>query len=267
MNTWCDIHNHLQDARLGDSREAARLMKACGVGCAVVNATRQADWKEVHALVAWSMGEQQAPELLPAYGIHPWHAATADGDWLDDLQDHLVSHPEASIGEIGLDGWVAAPSREVQRPVFLDQWQLARESKRPATIHCVKAWGALLEVLEQRPPTAPFLLHSYGGSPEVAKRLIAMGAYFSFSGHFLPPRKAPALGLFRRLPRERILLETDAPDRTPPSEFVAHPLASGLNHPANLPGIGRGLAAALGLSQGEVAQLTADNARRFLGRI
>lgn len=265
MSAWFDAHNHLQDPRLGGSREAARMMKRAGVEMAVVNACEQADWNEVHALVAWSMGEEEAPELLPAYGIHPWKAATASGAWLDDLQDYLSTHPRASIGEIGLDGWVDAPAIEIQLPVFVGQWQLAREGKRPASIHCLKAWEPLFEVLDKQPPCTCFLMHSFNGSLEVARRLIPLGAYFSFSGHFLQSRKAKVLEVFRQLPRERILLETDAPDMAPPEEWVTHPLEGGLNHPANLAAVGEGLAAGLGMPVEELQGLSAENARRFLG--
>jgi TatD DNase family protein len=61
------------------------------------------------------------------------------------------------------------------------------------------------------------------------------------------------------LPPERILLETDAPDMTPPAEFTTHPLAENHNHPANLPAIGHALAKALQLSPDRLAELTRAN--------
>ena len=108
-------------------------------------------------------------------------------------------------------------------------------------------------------------MHSFGGSIEVAKRLIPLGACFSFSGYFLQPRKAKVLEVFRQLPRERVLLETDAPDMNPPDEWLIHPLATGVNHPANLPAIGAGLAQALGMPASDLAKLTRQNASDFLG--
>jgi len=102
-------------------------------------------------------------------------------------------------------------------------------------------------------------MHSFGGSIEIARRLIPLGAYFSFSGYFLQSRKAKVLEVFRHLPRERILLETDAPDMLPPAEVITHPLPEHANHPANLPSIARGLAVALGMSPGDLSRLTAEN--------
>lgn len=77
-------------------------------------------------------------------------------------------------------------------------------------------------------------MHSFGGSIEVAQRLIKHGAWFSFSGYFLQERKAKVLEVFKHLPQDRILLETDAPDMMPPSDLVKFPLSEGVNHPANL---------------------------------
>ena len=258
--TWFDAHLHLQDDRLGDAREVAREMKRCGVETAVIDATRQSDWNEVHKLIAWSMGEE-VPELLPAYGIHPWQAHTAGEDWLDDLQDYLVTHPKASIGEVGLDTWIKDPDLEVQRPVFRSQLELAAHLSKTMSIHCLKAWGPLMEELKACPPTAPFLMHSYGGSIEYARQLLDLGAYFSFSGYFLQPRKVAVVEVFKQLPVDRILIETDAPDMTPPDETVTHALADGVNHPANLPAIGGALAKELGMTVPELAELTAGNAK------
>jgi hypothetical protein len=92
-----------------------------------------------------------------------------------------------------------------------------------------------------------------------------LGAFFSFSGHFLHPRKSAVLDVFRQLPHDRILLETDAPDMLPPGEFITHPLPENHNHPGNLPAIGMGLAAALGMKPEDFAGLTCGNARRCFG--
>ena len=108
-------------------------------------------------------------------------------------------------------------------------------------------------------------MHSFGGSIETARRLIPLGAYFSFSGHFLHPRKSAILEVFRQLPSDRILLETDAPDMLPPPEIITHPLPENQNHPANLPAIGRALADALKMTPEALANLTSENAWRCFG--
>lgn len=260
MTGWTDAHNHLQDPRLGDPGPVIAAMKRAGVTRCVVNATRETDWESVETLA------QAEPDFIsPAFGIHPWHAHTAANGWQERLIRLLEKHPHASIGECGLDQWVSEPSLEIQRPVFLDQLRLAREMDRPITVHCLKAWGALFDAFEETPPPSRFLMHSFGGSIETARRLIPLGACFSFSGHFLHPRKSVVIDVFRQLPKDRILLETDAPDMLPPEEIITHALAGNHNHPANLPAIGRALTEALAITPEALAKLTGENARRCFG--
>ncbi|HSP42018.1 MAG TPA: TatD family hydrolase [Luteolibacter sp.] len=258
MTGWFDAHNHLHDARLGDPVIMLAAMREAGVEHCVVNATCEADWPAVEALASGF------PETVtPAFGIHPWKADIVSEGWRERLAAILEKHPRAVIGECGLDRWVAAPSVEVQLPVFETQLDLARETDRPVVIHCLKAWGHLIDALSAHPPPR-FLMHSFNGSLETARRLLPLGAWFSFSGHFLHERKEAVREVFRELPRDRILVETDAPDMLPPPANITHPLAEGINHPANLPAIGEALADLLETDRDEFAALTRTNTLAWL---
>lgn len=257
---WVDAHNHLQDPRAGDSSALLAAMRGAGVEHCVVNATREADWAAVEKLA-----DAEPDFISPAFGIHPWQAHTAAGDCLEKLRALLEKYPCASVGECGLDGWISEPGLDVQRPVFIGQLRLARELERPVMIHCLKAWGPLFEAFDEAPPPPRFLMHSFNGSIEIARRLIPLGAFFSFSGHFLHPRKSAVLGVFKQLPRDRILLETDAPDMLPPAEIISHPLPENHNHPANLAAIGHALAKAMEMPPQALADLTRANARCCFG--
>eukprot|EP00903_Cladosiphon_okamuranus_P003562 g3560.t1 len=226
-----DSHNHLQSGSFGkDAGVLVEEMRSRGISGCVVNATGEEDWEAVRRLAADFPGF-----VKPAYGIHPWNAATVTEGWEERLEEILCDDPAATVGEIGVDGWVDAPSMEVQEEVFRKQVGIAARLGRVVTVHCLKAWEPLfsaMEELDQWPDR--FLMHSFGGSIEVAERLLKKGAWFSFSGYFLQPRKARVLDVFRSLPVERILLETDAPEMMPPEEFVGFPLGEGINHPGNL---------------------------------
>lgn len=231
-------------------------MRDAGVIGCVVNATREEDWEAVRALA------QDFPDFVqPAYGVHPWFADTAKVGWQDRLREILIHDPSASVGEIGLDGWVSGPGREIQQPVFREQIKIAVELEKPVTIHCLKAWEELFDEMNQAPAwPKKFLMHSFGGSIEVAQRLLKRGAWFSFSGYFLNPRKAKVLAVFKQLPKDRILLETDAPEMMPPADFLKFPLAEEVNHPANLKAIAEAFEKETG--QGTLVQI-AENAKRF----
>ncbi|WP_193210947.1 TatD family hydrolase [Luteolibacter marinus] len=252
-----DSHNHLQ--KFADPARIIAAMRAAGISGCIVNGTSEDDWEAVARLA------EAFPDFVrPAFGLHPWFAHRRSARWHAVLEGFLDRFPDSSIGEIGVDGWVNEPSPAVQREVFLPQLALARDRKRPVTIHALKAWEPLLEGLAAE-PVERFLLHSFGGSPELAERLAGLGAWFSFSGYFLHPRKAKVLEAYRAVPADRLLLETDAPEMLPPLEFIGHPLPEDQNHPANLPRIAGGLAEALGTDTASLTERTAANHLRFFG--
>lgn len=226
-----DSHNHLQSLRFGKpAAELVREMRGAGVTGCVVNATCEADWERVAELA-----ERFPGFVRPAYGIHPWFADTARDGWDGRLRGMLDADPRATVGEIGVDGWVDTPAMEVQREIFAKQVGIAVETGRVMTVHCLKAWEELFEIMDRAGEwPEKFLMHSFGGSIEVAERLLKKGAWFSFSGYFLHPRKQKVMEVFKKLPQDRILLETDAPEMMPPEEFIRFPLGEGVNHPANL---------------------------------
>lgn len=251
-----DAHNHLQDARLGDIVIPA--MRSAGISMCVVNATREDDWSAVEQLA------QAHPDfVLPAFGIHPWHAHTARPGWVERLAGLLTRYPQASIGECGVDRWIETPDSSAQLPVFTAQIRLARELDRPLTIHCLKAWGLLESAFASEAPPPRFLLHSFNGSLETAQRWLPLGAHFSFSGHFLHPRKKRVVDVFTRLPADRVLLETDAPDMPPPTDIIDHALTDGANHPANLRAIATAAAGLFQCTPDELAARATANARRL----
>jgi TatD DNase family protein len=258
---WFDAHNHLHDPRFGeDCADLVASQRAAGISGCVVNATCEDDWPRVAELA------REFPDfVLPAFGIHPWKAHAASPGWQDRLLDFLDTFPNASIGECGIDSWVHSPSLDRQISIFLDHLRIARETDRTLTIHCLKAWGALFDCFNKQPPPQHFLMHSFGGSLETAHRLLPLGAYFSFSGHFLHERKRNILSVFRNLPEDRILLETDAPDMLPPDAHVTHPLPNGINHPANLPAIGIALATGRAIQPETLARQLETNTRDCFG--
>jgi TatD DNase family protein len=145
----------------------------------------------------------------------------------------------SGVGEVGLDRWIRDYDFEQQLEVFTWQLRLAAERNLPVSIHCLQAWGSMLETLKREPlPRCGFVLHSYGGPAEMIDSLAELGAYFSLPGYFAHERKSKQRDVFKRIPYERLLIETDAPDQLLPTERVLYPMfnADGkpINHPGNL---------------------------------
>ncbi len=261
MTNLFDAHAHLQDpAFAADSDGMLRRAAAAGVCRVVVNGTSPRDWNDVAALAA------HTPLVAPAYGLHPWFLDGLPADWEDDLARRLAADPTASVGEIGLDLAIEPRDDAFQRDVFLTQLRLSRDLVRPASIHCRRAWGVMLDLLRaQGPHPAGLVLHSYGGGPELVPQLAALNAFFSFSGTLTHARNKRSPAAAAAVPADRLLIETDAPDLPP--EGIPRPPAGGApaNEPANLPLIVAALARARGADADTVAELTRANGVRLFG--
>lgn len=263
-----DAHIHLQDPKLKDSlEEYIQQANDLGIQKCVVNGTSPLDWPQVEELA------RKYPEfILPAYGLHPWKATHTQiqnqyPDWAEQLERLLLNDTNSSIGECGLDRWIEGYEFDLQKEVFSHHCTLAHQYNRPISVHCLRAWGALLEILRALPkPQRGIILHSFGGSKELVDELAALGCYFSFSGYCLHARKHKVQEAFRQVPLDRLLIETDAPDMAPPEAMLTHPAAKSifpLNHPANLKVNLKGLSRALELPENSLNQQLRENFQRI----
>lgn len=277
---YYDAHNHLQDESLEPHMERiAASLHALPLGCAVVNGTCEDDWPRVAQLA------RRFPWVRASYGLHPWDAGNRSPEWFRTLKTFLDADPHAAVGEIGMDRWILdsarpddprlaglrrAPLAE-QGEIMLKQLAAACSLNRPVTIHCLQAWGALEGVLRHVAlPGRGFLLHAYGGPAEMIKTFADRGAYFSFNGSFLDPRKEQRQLVFKSVPRDRLLIETDAPAMPPPLTWRTHklpPASDGtpVNHPANIEAACAGLAALLGMTLENLAAQIRENFMRLFG--
>lgn len=167
------------------------------------------DWPRVASAAAvW-------PGTIPAYGVHPWLAAAAAGDWLERLEKILAGDPSAWLGEAGLDYLRTdrAPL-ETQEAVFAAQLQLARRLERPVNLHCVKAHDALIGLLDKHYLTGGFrpgfIVHSFAGPHQAIPELVRRGAYFTVGPLFSRRNSERHRRRAALLPADRLLLESDA---------------------------------------------------------
>ncbi len=279
MNLY-DAHQHFHFDPLTPHRAAIDAdLRRTGVRGAVVNGTNEEEWPVVAQLA------RDHDWVVPSFGVHPWDCGNRSPDWGENLRTALLAHPRAHVGEIGLDRWIidglkpgdprlaglrVAPLAE-QTEVFTTQLALAAELNRAASIHCVQAWGALLEALMKNPrPTRGFLLHGYAGPAEMIKNFTDLGAYFSFNIQMLEPRHKDRLNNFRHIPVKRLLVETDAPTKPPTGALNRFPLppatdGSPVNHPANIAVAYEQLALLRGVPLETLAAQVEQNFRRLFG--
>jgi len=261
-----DCHIHLQDAAFDADREAViRRARDAGVQRFLCNGTHPRDWPLVKDLA-------RAYEcVFPCFGLHPWYVTTyRQGPWLETLGDLLERVPSA-VGEIGLDRWIKNYDIDAQCQAFRRQLALARDLQRPAMIHCLRAWGLLMDELRGFGHfPAGLVIHGFGGSADLVKPLIDLGGWFSFAGNILDERKTRAQRALCAVPWDRLLVETDAPDMAPPPAYRIGPSRdpdtnkSYRNEPANLPGIIEGIARLRKVAPEALQQAVWENSRQLL---
>jgi TatD DNase family protein len=128
------------------------------------------------------------------------------------------------------------------------------------------------EVLKREPlPRCGFVLHSYSGPAEIIDSLAELGAYFSLPGYFAHERKTKQRDVFKRVPYERLLIETDAPDQLLPTQRVIYPMTNDdgkpVNHPGNLRAVSEFAAELLNQPVETIAKQVEANFTRLFGGV
>jgi TatD DNase family protein len=228
--------------------------RAAGVS-AIVNVALDVD-----TTLAVLAAHEERPWLHPTAGWHPANAESLTGGDLERLLD-LARRPEVvAFGEIGLDYHWRPEAAEVQKRAFRELLKVAASAKKPVIIHCRDAWEDLVGVLAQeRAGLAGVLLHCFSGTAAEASRAFELDAHLSFAGPVTFPKAAELRRALSAAPRDRIMIETDAPYLAPA------PFRGRRNEPSYLVRHLETVAGVLGIEPAEAAALTSANARRFFG--
>jgi TatD DNase family protein len=251
-----DTHCHLDVERFeGDRDDVLHRAWAAGLTGILIPAIGPHAWA---SLQEWP---QRDARIQVGLGIHPqWLAEMDERDdekALAELDAQLDRGRAIAVGECGLDG-PTEPHASMQRQlaVFDAHVQLARKHRLPLLVHCYRAHPHLQRYLKHTViPEAGLLLHSYSGSAELTPFYVDRGCHFSFAGAVTLPEARRPLEALRRVPTERLLAETDAPDQPP------HPHRGTRNEPAHLPLVIDAMSQALGRDVREI--ITINSTRLF----
>jgi TatD DNase family protein len=193
-------------------------------------------------------------------GIHPHEAAKARPDDFRRVSD-LLSHPKVlAVGEIGLDYHYDFSPRETQKSAFIQQMDIAANARKPIVIHTREAWDDTLALIERHwtPHGLGGIMHCFSGTPADAQRAVDLGFYLSFGGIVTFPKALDVQAAAKSAPRDRILVETDAPYLAPV------PKRGKRNEPALMVHTAQKLAELRGESYQDLCRITSDNFRRLL---
>ena len=210
-----------------------------------------------------SAGDPAVREFLVGrdfFGVHPWETLEREldpGTLVAELRERLRENPSAGVGEIGLDRLKERDVSPNMRAVFEAQLRLAFELGRPVVLHGAKCWGQVVKAfvaLRPRPASLlappPSLFHGFSRSDGLIPDIVALGGYVSVGPAVLNDHAVNYRELVKKIPLERLLLETD---RTEASAPTCPHLSAVLAKVAEL----------RGLSPGELERLTDANASAF----
>ncbi|MBN8871654.1 MAG: TatD family hydrolase [Rhodospirillales bacterium] len=200
------------------------------------------------------------PNLWCTIGVHPHHAAEAPIPTPDALAA-MAEHPKViGIGESGLDYFYDKAPRDVQAANFRAHIRAARLAGVPLAIHARDADADIATILREEREAGgdfAFLLHCFSSGRGLAEAALALGGFLSFSGILTFPKSSEIREIARDVPRDRLLVETDAPYLAPV------PFRGKRNEPAYVAHTAKVLADLHGLTPEALADLTTTNFRRL----
>ncbi|MGE5220639.1 MAG: TatD family hydrolase [Chloroflexota bacterium] len=248
-----DSHAHIQGKEYaGETADVIARAHEAGVEkiIAVGGAGDMSSNTEAVALAA------RFENVYATVGMHPHDAKDVTDTQLHQLEN-LTSHPKiVAVGETGLDYYYSHSPHDIQRRVFARFIHLARETNLPIVVHeRDAAQDAVVLLRSEGAGELRGVIHCFTGSYEAACGYLDLGFYLSFTG-IITFKNAQALReVVRRMPLERILVETDSPFLTP----VPH--RGKRNEPAYVRQVAETIATVKGVTFDEVAILTTNNTR------
>lgn len=245
-----DSHCHLDrlkaapcDASLADMLKGA---KERGVDYVLCVNVRQKGFESMCARV------EQFDNVFLSSGVHPLDVK--EGLDLNELKQ-FATHPRVvAIGETGLDYYYADDSRELQLQCFEQQIALARDVNKPLIVHTRDAREDTIRLLKEGgADTVGGVLHCFTENWEMAKAAMDLGFYISVSGIVTFKNAAELRDVIRKVPKDRLLVETDSPYLAP----VPH--RGQENQPAYVRDVAEFVAELRGEKFPELAEFTTNN--------
>jgi TatD DNase family protein len=193
-------------------------------------------------------------------GIHPHEVKDISGDDYDELRSLAGEKKVVAFGEIGLDFYRNHSPREVQLTRFRELLRLGKDLGLPIILHDRDAHAEILKILEEeRNGQWKGVFHCFSGDIHMAREVLGMGFLISIPGTITFKKSATQQEVVRRIPLEKILLETDCPYLAP------EPFRGKRNEPAYIRNTAEKVASLKGLSFEDVARITSLNTKLLFG--
>jgi TatD DNase family protein len=206
-----DSHAHLDDPRFDEDRDAV-LQRAWDAGVRTILTIGNGggpDQMDCGIPIA-----EAHDWIYTSVGVHPHDAAKVEERHYSRMSD-LAKHPKVvAIGETGLDFYYDNSPRDVQREVFHRQIALAKQLSLPVIVHTRDADADTEQILKEEKADRG-VIHCFTSGQRLAEFALEIGFAISFSGIVTFPNAKPLAEIARRIPLDRILVETDCPYLAP----------------------------------------------------
>ena len=245
---FVDSHCHVNFPELAAQMpDILARMRSNNVGHALCVSVNLPDWPGLLTLV------EQYEELFASVGVHPDYEDTIEPT-VDDLIQRS-RHPKViAIGETGLDYFRLSGDLAWQRERFRKHIQAARQVNLPLIIHTRASSEDTLRIMrEESAHEARGVMHCFTESWEVAQASMDMGFYISFSGIVTFKKATELQEVARKMPLDRILIETDSPYLAP----VPH--RGKLNDPSKVIHVAEMIATLRGISTKDIEEASTEN--------
>lgn len=252
-----DTHCHIDFAWFDDDREEViERAAAAGVQQVVVPALDLTSSQRILELI------KKHDALFGAVGVHPNSSTNWEDGWVEDL-NQLAEHPKiVAVGEIGLDYYRDHSPRNIQRATLEAQLQLAHQRNLPVIIHNRDSDSDVIRLLRASPAVGRDrigVLHSFLTSWDIAKKALDLGFYIGFTGPITYKKSDALREVVKKVPMDRILVETDAPFLTPQERRGER------NEPSYVKFIVEEIAKIKSRPVEEIARITTANAKALFG--
>ncbi|MFQ5684267.1 MAG: TatD family hydrolase [Candidatus Binatia bacterium] len=246
-----DSHAHIQAAQFAtDLGDVIRRARESGVEKIIV-VGGAGDLSSNHAALELA---RSFPGLFATVGLHPHDAKGLKEEDLKGIKDLIRSPQVVAIGETGLDFYYDHSPRPIQMELFSRFIRMAQETGLPLIVHDRKAHKEISHLLrDEGKGKIQGVIHCFTGDYDAAREYLDLGFYLSFTGIISFKNAAPLRDVVRRLPLERILVETDSPYLAP----VPH--RGKRNEPAFVRFVAEIIAGVRGMPLEEVAAVTTKN--------
>ena len=251
--TFIDTHCHISDGAFA-GEEDAYIQRAHDAGVEIM---LQPDVDSCEREAMFALTDRHPGVLFPMLGLYP---GSVDGNWKEEI-DRMLEYSDrkvVAIGEIGLDYYYGKEFEKEQREALHWPLDYAKERDLPVNIHLRDAMGDFLAILKSHKGLRGNM-HAYSGSYESFLELQRLGDWRIGVGGVVTFKKASLAEVVRKVPLERIVLETDAPYLTPV------PYRGRRHESSYIPYIAAKVAELKEVSVEEVAEVTTANARELFG--